>query len=587
MRTVKRVTLPLNAAKLGLLQAEANAYAQEKRYWLKQFEKVEIRPLIKLHRELRDQAIKAGYVSPNGLQARMWKLALIDAADTWDRHWKALFDKVRSAIGKRSDFTPEQRHYAFWLLSGYSQFFACLDGSVPTNSKIAVTEAGRVAVAHAVRRKTRQLRGRNPMVRLTRSFALDADCYDVFDLVSEVEIKTRRSVIAQNTQGARKAKKADLPFTPQPVPELTTGSTQAIALMSLERGKRIIVPLKGRTPITGNVRVVLVGSQVEIHLMQELAEFDLPEAAGTLEAVDMGYTEVFTDTQGAQYGQGFGDVLTAVSEQRHDVGKARNKLRALVQKYSASKSLKKRKKARHIKQYNLNNVKWDTRETRALLSLSTLINHALNTLIEARQPDTVISENLAHAFSFDKSKKVNRRMSGWVKGVMTDRIAFKALAKGFRHKQVNAAYTSQECPCCGFVDARNRSGDVFWCLHCRYRDHADRVAALNCLRRGEDPEITLYTPYKEIKATLMQRFYRRLETEGSVSPTVTVPGKTPDTQVLCASTAGTTSSKPSRATAKGSTTRGEDTHKACPRQYSQVPRRAKPNKANVPVTNSV
>jgi hypothetical protein len=31
----------------------------------------------------------------------------------------------------------------------------------------------------------------------------------------------------------------------------------------------------------------------------------------------------------------------------------------------------------------------------------------------------------------------------WLKGKLQDRIAFKALAEGFRHEQVNPAYGSQ------------------------------------------------------------------------------------------------------------------------------------------------
>ena len=99
------------------------------------------------------------------------------------------------------------------------------------------------------------------------------------------------------------------------------------------------------------------------------------------------------------------------------------------------------------------------------------------------------------------------------------------MAEGFRHEQVNPAYTSQLCPKCDFVDSKNRNGDKFTCLHCKYEDVADRVAALNIERRWYDPEIGLYTHYSEVKAILQDRFYRRLEAEKSA----TVPGKTLET----------------------------------------------------------
>src|SRR5271170_5419592 len=92
-----------------------------------------------------------------------------------------------------------------------------------------------------------------------------------------------------------------------------------------------------------------------------------------------------------------------------------------------------------------------------------------------------------------------RKLSSWIRGKIQDRVAFKALAEGFRHEQVNPAYGSQSCPFCEFVDQRNRIGDRFQCLHCRHENTADRIAALNYARRLNDPEIGLYTPYSQVK----------------------------------------------------------------------------------------
>ena len=141
----------------------------------------------------------------------------------------------------------------------------------------------------------------------------------------------------------------------------------------------------------------------------------------------------------------------------------------------------------------------------------------------------LVTEDLRHTFTFDRPKSVNRLMANWAKGVLQDRVAFKALAKGFRHEQVNPAYGSQACPECDFVDANNRSGDRFVCLHCGYVDHSDRVGAMNTMSRLGDREITRYTPYREVKTILLNRFHRRLESEGRTPLTVTVPGRTLDT----------------------------------------------------------
>ena len=99
-----------------------------------------------------------------------------------------------------------------------------------------------------------------------------------------------------------------------------------------------------------------------------------------------------------------------------------------------------------------------------------------------------------------------------MRGKLEERVAFKALAEGFRHEQVNPAYGSQTCVCCGFVDCKNRSGDKFKCLSCGHEDEADRVAAMNYARRFGDQEIGLYMPYSQVKTILLDRFHRRLET---------------------------------------------------------------------------
>ena len=101
------------------------------------------------------------------------------------------------------------------------------------------------------------------------------------------------------------------------------------------------------------------------------------------------------------------------------------------------------------------------------------------------------------------------------------------MAEGFRHEQVNAAYGSQGCPCCDFVDDKNRNGDRFQCLHCGHEDASDRVAAMNYAKRLDDREIQRYTPYREVKSILLSRFRRRLE----MGQPITVPGRTLETVI--------------------------------------------------------
>lgn len=121
-RTVKRDTLPLNAGKVVALRAVIKAYAKEKQHWLKKFQHKINRDKIQTQRVLRDLAVRAGHKSD--LQSRMWKLALEDAAHTWHKCWSAWLVPVREWVYKRKDFSEPDKHYLFWLMCGYPQFFA-------------------------------------------------------------------------------------------------------------------------------------------------------------------------------------------------------------------------------------------------------------------------------------------------------------------------------------------------------------------------------------------------------------------------------------------------------------------------------
>jgi putative transposase len=478
MRTVKRKALPLNAKKQKALESLCHAYTGEKRLWLQHFQAWKCQPYLGRPRTIRDEKIKQGYRSTNQLQARHWKLALDDAAETWDKYWQSTFVKVRLKISHRKALSETERHYAYWLLKGYSQFSAMMQGKSP-EPRFAIDALSRRHIAGYVRRIARLCKGKPPTVKKAKSVRFDANCYDLF------EHKGR----------------------------------QYIKIMSLIPGKRICIPLSGKTPISGTITLVLSEGNVDFHIPQELKKKNPPKASP--EAVDFGYTEVMTDTQGIRYGAQFGTILTRASENRHQKMQKRHKLHAMEKKTRASNP----KKAKCLRKYNLGKQKHRNTAKGFKTAFEREINTSINQLIKTKNPSILITEDLRHTFKYDKSKQMNRRLSSWLRGKLQDRIAFKALAEGFRHEQVNPAYGSQSCPFCEFVDPRNRKNDRFQCLHCGHEDISDRIAAQNYARRFGDPEIGRYTPYRQVKTILLSRFHRRLE----MGQPMTVPGRTLET----------------------------------------------------------
>ena len=468
MRTVKRQTRVLNKGKYRRLQAVAQGYAAEKNDWLERLSATGYRDRLKQHRKIRDEFVAQGYQSRHGLPARLWKLALIEACETLDKYYQSHFEALRKRIAGL-DWTESQKHYANWLLTDYSRLFSLLADEIPEfNSKnqkgVLEVKQQRAVIGYLRKRLTRLLKTR-PRVKKDRSFALDAGCYAVYE----------------------------------------RDGKQFLAVMTLERGKRVVLPLLGKTAIAGNIRLVYQSGKWAVHLSFDLQQQPIPANADKLIALDFGYSEVATDQHGNTYGNGLGAILTAAADFRTEKGRKRNQLRALAKKYKAQG---KHPKARRILKNNLGSQKWNAQQNKTKIRLDNEINQAFNQ-VKAQQ---VITEDLTQVFKRKPlPPKVNNRLSGWVKGSLKKRIEFKALVKGFDHQTVNAAYSSQTCPKCDFVQSDNRKGDRFLCGHCRFEGKADQVAGMNLERRVDDREIRRYTPYRQVKAILQARFQRSME----------------------------------------------------------------------------
>lgn len=476
-RAIKRLSLPLNTGKREILQRVATDYAAEKQHWLEVFQ-ADI-TLLAAPEKVRDQARKDEHESV--LPSTVWAMALKDAAETMDRYWSALFVDVRRLIARNTHLSDEQKRYAYTILTEY-RALAALFADEDVSDK-ALNEAQRHQARYYLKRIITRKQGALPRGKLARSFALDKCSYGI----------------------------------------VLVNGKQVLWLSKALCGQKLWIPLKGFTELSRpsrrldkdgvrrrtmpNVRVVLIDDHLELHYT---AQVKRPErTTGEILAVDFGYTEVLVDNQGRHYGEGFGERMSAATDQRDDKGRKRGKLRALAEKYQAQG---KRTKARRIRRFNLGHKKQRAQRERQQQTIAHQINTALHEVTQ--NTDVLVSENLSASFRYGAGKRWNRRLSAWVRGVLQERTAFKALAGCSGHQQVNPAYTSQTCPRCGFVHAHNRHRDRFQCSHCGFAAHADRVAATNLLARVDDHEITLYTPYQRVKAILEERFHRRQESEG-------------------------------------------------------------------------
>jgi IS605 OrfB family transposase len=84
-----------------------------------------------------------------------------------------------------------------------------------------------------------------------------------------------------------------------------------------------------------------------------------------------------------------------------------------------------------------------------------------------------------------KARKANRVYSQWSFAELQALIAYKAALAGSMAIKVDANYTSQACPKCGFTSEANRPNKalLFHCRNCHYELHADLLGARNLTLR--------------------------------------------------------------------------------------------------------
>ena len=124
-------------------------------------------------------------------------------------------------------------------------------------------------------------------------------------------------------------------------------------------------------------------------------------------------------------------------------------------------------------------------------------NHTIAKRIVQRHPHSLIGiENLADIREREtrrkrgkqaskKQRQANGHASKWAFAELQSIIAYKATIAGSIVVKVDAHYTSQACPMCGYTSKANRphQGLLFVCQSCQYTLHADLIGARNIALR--------------------------------------------------------------------------------------------------------
>ena len=142
------------------------------------------------------------------------------------------------------------------------------------------------------------------------------------------------------------------------------------------------------------------------------------------------------------------------------------------------------------------------RKRRHHQAVRTLVFSACHSVLD--KAGSVVVEDLRHSIrGYDRGRNTNRRLSGWVRGLIQEGVEATSRRRGTSVDEINAAYTSQVLPCCRAFG--RRSGDARHCPRGRGMFEADYVAANNTLQRKSDTAIGRYLPYRKVRQVLEER----------------------------------------------------------------------------------
>lgn len=480
MRAVRHYSFTHTKSKEQALIAVAKKYRAFRNELYKKYGGIECLPYLDNPRVLRDQWVQDKSCDKYGLQARQWKSALDEVFGTLSAKMEAAKTQVRSDMGRNKKFLDEEKHYVNYLLCFNNLLYKICKGfHVGTEKKFAIPEKRKEYLQRYLHGRLRKRAGGKPRSK-SLSFTIDADMYNIK--------KDKRNNVW-------------------------------IAITSLAPRKMVRIKLTDDKPIKGTLKVKMLRDRIEVIETQDVpCKKKVDNTSESVIAIDKGLKHLVNSSSDNKYGKDFGESLTEFSDRRSEKNKARNKLRALYKRLLDKKMFK---KARRLLTNNLGTKKYNRIKEVEKKELERLVGQALNEFFEIDKPHTLVTEDLNfQSWSKRLSRNQKRHFAEWLKGYLKQRLEFKCQQNGVLLAEVNAAYTSQTCPFCGYVHQNNRRGDKFHCLNCGKEGDADYFASLNILSRLDDPDINRYTLYREVKKILMERFEARRRNGGGTVETV-------------------------------------------------------------------
>lgn len=505
-KTIRAYSLKLDEETYAKLDQLFVSYGKCRNMFLNQYCGINHMLNVKQYFSLRNHLVKTKqgniYVEKYHFLQKHWKYALRDACANINSMWSNLANQLRKVVQANDSIDKDERHLIYYLLSIRELWYYALTS--------------------------------DQAVLLDLSQKLQKHLTELEEAVTPKQQKHAYSCLRRLTRRYK--------YTPRKHYSLNKAMTydenmyhfqgeelKQVAISSGVSHKKFAFGLTSpwHYRLKGDLQLILDRDKkrIEIHKVIKVRQKQDYQADTKL-GIDKGLATLVSCSSGREYGKDFSRFTRPKIEQESQYLARRNpyygyryqlkkKLNRLKNANTPKQIIKKKQLASQLNKLNANNIGYkrkDKRHASYHACLESKINHAIKALIVTEHPSLIVKEDLT--FTKDKANKtgnkyerqVRRNLSSWTKGVLNERLEYYCQQYGIDFKDVNPAYTSQYCPNCGqhFSVRFGKHNEKTICPNCGEMD-CNIAASKNILARATDKEITLYTPYKKVKAILDQR----------------------------------------------------------------------------------